>query len=120
MKTRRGLAAASGGVLAGALLLGGCGDEAELDRRSIAAATVEGKTGFSPGSIKVEKDHSVVLVVDNKTDRLHGLSIEGQDESREVQPNRPLVVEFTPKEAGTFRIFCQLHDTHQAAELIVE
>lgn len=111
---------ASVGVLASAIVLAGCGDEVKLDRRSIAAATVEGKTGFSPGSITVGRGNRVVLVVNNNTDRLHGFSIEGQGERREVQPNRPLVVDFTPEEAGTFRMFCHLHDTHQSAELIVK
>ncbi len=101
-------------------MLAACGDEVQIDRRSIAAATVEGKTGFSPGTIRVGQDNRVVLVVNNNTERVHGFSIEGQDEQREVQPNRPLVVDFVPKDAGTFRIFCHLHDTHQSADLIVQ
>ncbi len=107
------------GLVATVVVLSGCGEDLDVDRRSIAAATVEDKTGFSPESVTVGQDHKVVLAVNNNTDKIHGFSIEGLGVRRTVEPNRPILVNFSPKEAGTFRIFCQLHDTHQGAELIV-
>lgn len=102
------------------LVLTGCGGHATV-RRSIDAAPVAGgATGYDPATIIVHKDDNVVLTVGNTTDKTHGFSIEGYGIHDEVNPGTPLTVKFKAKKPGTFKVFCQIHPTHQPATLIVE
>jgi nitrosocyanin len=96
----------------------GCGKGTE--RRQISAAVVDGKPGFTPASLSVHTGDKVVLVVRNTTDKTHGFSIEGYGVSKVVSTSQPLRVRFTASKAGVFKIFCQLHPTHQTATLRVE
>ncbi len=89
------------------------------DRRAIAAALVEGQAGFYPQTVTVDKEDTVQLRVGNGTDRVHGFAIEGYRIRRTVEPNQSLRLEFTASRAGTYKIYCQLHPTHQTATLIV-
>ncbi len=107
--------------LALALALGGtaCGGGRTV-RRTVSAATVEGKAAFHPASVTVDKGDKVRLHVDNSTDRPHGFNVEGYGRTqRVVEPGKPADVSFTASRAGTFRIFCHLHPTHQAGTLLV-
>ncbi len=104
-------------LAAAALSLVGCGTG--TDRRAIAASIVSGTAGFYPEDLTVDKKDTVRLKVGNGTDRTHGFSIEGYRIKREVQPNETLDVRFKASRGGTFKIYCQLHPTHQAATLIV-
>lgn len=101
------------------LLLGlaACGHG--TDRRSIAATFVGNGAGFTPLEISGDKEDTMVLRVGNGTNAEHGFSIEGYRIRRTVQPNETLELRFRLSRAGTFRIFCQLHETHQTATLIV-
>ena len=112
---RRGTAAVAAAALT--LSLVGCGTS--TDRRAIAASIVGGAAGFYPEDITVDKEDSVRLKVGNGTDRVHGFSIEGYRVRREVKPNETLDLRFKASRAGTFKIFCQLHPTHQPATLVV-
>jgi plastocyanin len=112
---RRGVAL--GAVLLLALTAAGCGSD--TDRRAIAATLVSGRPGFYPDTVTVDKEDRVVLRVGNGTDREHGFSVEGYRIRRTVQPNQTLRLRFRASRAGTFKIFCQLHPTHQTATLIV-
>ena len=105
------------GAVALAVSLAGCGSG--TDRRTIAAATVAGRPGFSPDPITVDKEDSVRLRVGNSTDRTHGFAVEGYRITRTVEPNQTLDVRFRAFRAGTFKIYCQLHPTHQTATLVV-
>ncbi len=88
--------------------------------RTIAATIVDGKPGFSPATVNVRKGDHVDLVVRNTTDKTHGFEIEGYKITRLIDPTAPPVhVKFTAHQGGTFRIFCQLHQTHQTATLVV-
>ncbi len=100
-----------------ALALAGCGGDTV--RRSVAAATVDSAPGFAPDVVTVDKGEEVVLTVDNSTSGPHGFAIEGYGIRRTVDPNQTLDVRFKAYRAGTFKIFCQLHPTHQTATLIV-
>jgi len=101
------------------LALSGCGGHATV-HRSISAVDVDGGAGFSPTPVTLSKDDNVVLTVANTTARVHGFSIEGYKISREVNPGPGVEVKFQATKPGTFKIFCQLHPTHQIATLVVE
>ncbi len=88
--------------------------------RTISATIVDGKPGFSPDVVSVHKGDHVDLVVKNTTDKTHGFTIEGYKITRLIDPTAPpLHVKFVAHQGGTFRILCQLHDTHQTATLVV-
>jgi nitrosocyanin len=103
-----------------ALVLTGCtGGEPDVERQ-IAAANVGTGAGFEPSTITVDKDNNVTLAVGNTSTRVHGFSIEGYGIQREVEPNNGIQVKFAARKPGTFKIWCQLHETHQVATLIVQ
>ncbi len=88
--------------------------------RTISAASVSGRPGFAPDSITVDKGDKLSLRVGNNLDKPHGFSIEGYPKVKKVvEPGKPITVKFTASRSGTFRIFCQLHPTHQGANLVV-
>ncbi len=106
------------GVAIAVVALVGC--VGQSTNRTIAATVVDGKPGFSPPTVNVHKGDHVDLVVTNTTDKTHGFAIEGYHVTRLIDPTAPAVhVKFVAHQAGTFRIFCQLHQTHQTATLVV-
>ena len=121
--SRRPRATRSTAVIAAALavvMTAGCAGQSE--RRTIAAATVEGgAAGFSPDVVTVHTGDKVDLIVSNSTDRTHGFDIEGYGlGAREIDPTlEPEQVRFTARRAGTFKIYCHLHPQHQTATLVV-
>ena len=101
------------------LVAAGCGNDT-TSRRTIAAAPVEGGTGFNPTSISVRNGDRVDLRVGNRTAVVHGFDIDGYGlKSWEIPPGQPQRIQFTARRAGTFRIFCHLHEKHQTATLRV-
>ena len=114
---RRLLLAAALGV--GLVLTGCTGGHPEVERQ-IAAANVGSGAGFEPTSITVDKDDNVTVAVGNTSTRTHGFSIEGYGIQREVEANNGIQVKFKSTKPGTFKIWCQLHETHQVATLIVQ
>ena len=101
------------------LVLTGCGGNPDV-RRQIAAANVGTGAGFEPSTVSVHKDDVVRLAVGNTSNRVHGFSIEGYGIQREVEPNNGIQVRLRARKPGTFKIYCQLHETHQVATLIVQ
>lgn len=88
--------------------------------KTIAAASVSGRPGFEPNTITVDKGDKLSLRVSNNLDKPHGFSIEGYPKVKKVvEPGKPITVKLTASRSGTFRIFCQLHPTHQGANLVV-
>ncbi|HUP70404.1 MAG TPA: cupredoxin domain-containing protein [Acidimicrobiales bacterium] len=102
------------------LVLTGCTGGSPTSRRQISAVTVGSAAGFEPATVTVDKDDDVVLSVGNSTTRAHGFSIEGYGIREEVESNTPIQVKFKSTKPGTFKIFCQLHETHQVATLVVQ
>jgi len=101
-------------------VLGLVGCVGQTANRTIAATIVDGKPGFSPDIVNVRKGDHVDLLVRNTTDKTHGFEIEGYRITRLIDPTAPPVhVKFVAHQGGTFRILCQLHDTHQTATLVV-
>ena len=117
MTTIRRKGTALAGALALTLSLAACGSQ--TDRLTIDAATVGSAPGFSPDTLTVEKENSVRLRVGNDTAREHGFSIEGYRIERVVQPDQTVEVRFRASRGGTFKIYCQLHPTHQTGTLVV-
>lgn len=117
MRVLRARATALSAALLFAIGAASCGKG--TDRRAIAATLVNAQPGFSPATVTVDKEDTVQLRVGNGTDRVHGFAIEGYKIRRTVEPNQSLRLRFTASRAGTFRIYCQLHPTHQTATLIV-
>jgi nitrosocyanin len=116
-RSRLGRVLATGAVAV--LALAGCGGGG-TSNRTIQADIVNGKAGFVPSTVNVHKGDKVDLVVTNTTDKTHGFDIEGYHITREIDPTAPPVhVKFTANQGGTFKIFCQLHPTHQTATLVV-
>jgi nitrosocyanin len=104
----------------GVLVLVGCGNST-TDRRTINAAAVNGKPGFTPQVIEVHKGDKVDLTVGNTTDKTHGFSIEGYGvKATTVEPGKPTHVKFTANKTGTYKVFCQLHPAHQFATFQVD
>ena len=88
--------------------------------RTMAATYVGTGSGFYPTTITVDKKDEVIIRVGNGTDKTHGFSIEGYRVHKTVDPNQTIQVKFRAKRAGTFKIYCQLHPTHQTAVLQVQ
>jgi nitrosocyanin len=105
-------------IVLGSLLLPACGEE--TDERSISAAAVDGKPGFTPETLRVHEGRKVALSIGNTTDKQHGFSIDGYNVALTVDPGKAEKVEFKADKGGDFRIFCQLHPAHQAAKLVAE
>ena len=101
------------------LVLAGCGNDTTA-RRTISAAPVEGGTGYNPTSISVHNGDRIDLRVRNDTAIVHGFDIDGYGlRSWVVSPGQTQRIQFTARRAGTFRIFCHLHEQHQTATLRV-
>ena len=117
-RPRRAAAVVAAAVVA-LVATAGCAGESE--RRTLAAATVGDKPGFSPDVVTVHTGDKVDLVVSNATDRTHGFDIEGYGlQPRVVDPTlEPERVRFTARRAGTFKIYCHLHPQHLTATLVV-
>ena len=102
-----------------ALVAAGCGNDS-TSRHTISAAPVQGGTGFSPTSISVHNGDRVDLRVGNNTSTAHGFDIDGYGlKSWVIEPGQTQRIRFTARRAGTFRIFCHLHERHQTATLRV-
>lgn len=101
-----------------AVSMSACGG-AETVHRTIEASRVDDGTGFTPFTITVDKRNRVELEVGNTTPVAHGFAIEGYGIREEVQPGSTLDVKFTATNAGTYKIFCQIHPAHKTATLIV-
>ena len=101
------------------LVAAGCGNDFTV-RRTISAAPVEGGTGYRPTSISVHNGDRIDLRVRNDTAVVHGFDVDGFGlRSWVISPGQTQRIQFTARRAGTFRIFCHLHERHQTATLRV-
>ena len=98
--------------------LSACGNE-KTEKFDINAVSVNGKSAFSVGTITVTEGDKVELSVNNLTEREHGFSIDVAGVHKVIKPREGQHVTFTPKETGTFSIYCQLHPTHVPSQLVV-
>ncbi len=107
------------GLLGLALVASGCGGHPDTERQISVATGAGGGAIYEPVTITVNKDDNVTLAVGNPTTRVHGFSIEGYGIQDEVPPGG-YEKKFQARHPGTFKIYCQLHETHQVATLVVQ
>src|SRR5438270_10713080 len=100
-----------------ALSVGACAKPTQ--HRTIAAAAVNGKAGFSPDVVRVKKGDKVSIRVGNTTDKTHGFTIANYGIQRTVDAGKPITVQFAATQPGRYEIYCQLHPAHQKASLLV-
>ena len=105
-------------VSLGAVALAACGN-GTTDHLKIGDVLINGKPGFSVGTVTVTKGDKVDLRIDNNLPVPHGFSIDAYGIHRVVQPHTPQELAFKASKVGTFRIYCQLHPAHQPATLLV-
>ena len=118
-RSRRARAAAFLLPAAVGLVATGCGNDS-TSRHTISASLVDGEAGFNPTSISVHNGDRVDLRVGNNTSTAHGFDIDGFGlKSWVIEPGQTERIQFTARRAGTFRIFCHLHEQHQTATLRV-
>ena len=101
-----------------ALVLSGCGGS-PTSRRQIAVVAGSGGAAFDPAEVTVNKDDNVVLTVRNPTASPHGFSVEGYGIQTEIPPGET-EVKIKATHPGTFKVYCQLHETHKIATLVVQ
>ncbi|MGI8983073.1 MAG: cupredoxin domain-containing protein [Acidimicrobiales bacterium] len=104
-------------LLGFALVASGCGGHPDVDRQ-IAVRSASTGASFEPTTITVNKDDNVTLMIANPTSAVHGFSIEGYGIQDEIPPGGAEKT-FSARHPGTFKIYCQLHETHQVATLVV-
>lgn len=104
-------------LLGAALVLSGCGGHPTVHRQ-IAVSSGPGGAVFEPKTITVNKDDNVILAVGNPTPGPHGFTIEGYGIQTEIPPGGS-EVKIHATHPGTFKIYCQLHETHQVATFVV-
>jgi plastocyanin len=100
-----------------ALVVSGCGGHANV-KRQIAVSSGPSGTVFDPATITVNKDDNVTVAVANPTDKVHGFTIEGYGIRTEIPPGGG-EVKIRATHPGTFKIYCQLHETHKTATFVV-
>ncbi|MCM3629385.1 cupredoxin domain-containing protein [Paenibacillus glycanilyticus] len=64
---------------------------------------------FDPGSISLRKGEPVELHISGVNGSSHPFVIEGLGIKGEVKKGHTTVVRFTPEQAGTYPIICQVH-----------
>ena len=101
------------------LVLSGCGGHPTERRQVSAVPAAGGEAGFEPVTVTVEKDDNVVLAVGNSTTGPHGFSIEGYGIQEQIAPGG-MELKFKATHPGTFKIYCQLHENHKVATLVVQ
>ena len=105
-------------VIGLALVLSGCGGSPE-SRRQISVVSGSAGAAFEPKTVTVHKDDNVILAVGNPTAAVHGFSVEGYGIQTEIPPGGS-EVKIKATHPGTFKVYCQLHETHQIATLVVQ
>jgi len=116
--SRRSVALASL-ALAAATLLAGCGGE-KTDHLKADDGPVEGGNGITPVKLTAHKGREVEITVTNTAkDKPHGFSIDEFDVKETIDQGKTTTVKFKADKAGTFKVYCQLHNTHKTAELTV-
>jgi nitrosocyanin len=105
-------------LLISGFVFAGCG--VKTTHKSVAAAPVQGATGWKPSTpIRVKEGRKVVIKVGNDTKVTHGFSIDAFGVKQTVNPGKTIQVKLTPTAKGTYVIYCQLHPAHKKTALIV-
>jgi len=117
-RTRHGTVAAL--ALAATALLAGCGGPKTDHLKADDGPLQPSGNGITPANLTAHKGHKVQIVVTNTAkDKQHGFSIDELGVKEVVNQGTTTTVKFTADKAGTFKVYCQLHPTHQPAQLTV-
>ena len=100
------------------LVVSGCGGH-PTERRQLAVVPGTSGATWQPETITVNKDDNVILAVGNPTTSAHGFTLEGYGIRTEIPPGGG-EVKIRATHPGTFKIFCQLHETHHIATFVVQ
>lgn len=107
-------------ALAGMAVLSGCGEDTKTDRLSMDDGPVAGGNGISPERVETKTGTTMEIEVRNTAnDKPHGFSIDEFKVGETIEQGQTKTVKFVASKAGTYRIYCQLHPTHNPAELVV-
>jgi heme/copper-type cytochrome/quinol oxidase subunit 2 len=118
--SRRSHVALASVALAAMALLTGCGEATKTDHLSVEDGPVAGGAGITPERLATKTGNIVEIKVKNTApDKPHGFSIDEFKVAETVDQGKTATVKFTASKAGTYRVYCQLHPTHKAAELVV-
>jgi heme/copper-type cytochrome/quinol oxidase subunit 2 len=105
-------------ALAALALLAGCGGK--TDHLSADDGPVASGNGITPVKLVAHKGHTVEIKVTNTAkDKQHGFSIDAFNKKETIDEGKTTTVKFKADKAGTYRVYCQLHPAHGAAELTV-
>jgi plastocyanin len=106
-------------ALAATALLAGCGGETDHLKVTDGPLQPSGN-GFTPAQLTAHTGHKVQIAVTNTAkDKEHGFSIDEYGVKEVVKQGTTTTVKFKADKAGTFKIYCQIHPTHQTAQLII-
>lgn len=101
-------------------VLSGCGESTKTDRLTVDNGPVADGNGITPERIETTTGTEMEIEVRNTAnDKPHGFSIDEFKVGETVDQGQTKTVKFVASKAGTYRVYCQLHDTHKPAQLIV-
>ena len=107
-------------ALAVTALLAGCGGPKTDHLKADDGPLQPSGNGITPVKLSAHKGHKVQITVTNTAkDKQHGFSIDAFNVKEVVDQGKTTTVKFKATQAGTFKVYCQLHPTHQQAELTV-
>ena len=119
MRSRRSVALASL-ALAAATIFAGCGGEKTDHLKADDGPLPEGGNGITPVKLTAKKGREVQIQVTNTAkDKQHGFSIDDFGVKEVIDQGKTTTIKFKATKAGTFKVYCQLHPTHQPAELTI-
>jgi len=75
--------------------------------KTVEVSIVADNFEFTPGEIRVQQGDRVVIHATSK-DTMHGLAVEGYDQSVTFDKGETETLEFTADKKGTFRFFCNV------------
>jgi len=107
-------------ALAAGTVLAGCGGPKTDHLKADDGPLQPSGNGITPVKLSAKKGHKVQIVVSNTAkDKQHGFSIDAFDVHEVIDQGKTTTVKFKASQAGTFKVYCQLHPTHQPSELTV-
>jgi nitrosocyanin len=105
-------------VALAAALMAGCGGA--TDKLSVDDGPLTSGNGMTPEKLTAKKGHKVEIKITNTAkDKQHGFSIDEFNIHETIDQGRTTTVKFKADKAGTYRVYCQLHNTHKPAELTI-
>lgn len=93
--------------------------EGEPDAIEIVSTNLQGKNIFIPSTIVVEAGKPQALSIFNTTDTPHGFAIDAANVQAILPAGEEYRIELPAMKPGIYKVYCQLHPPHRAAQLLV-